>query len=146
VAHGFASFAKFFPEGKAWLAAREEALWRELGVDGAANGQPVFDDQYLSTGGQLHELIAGHDRFVADLRPLAFARLGLARGAALACHPYDLCAELIAREAGCVVTAPDGRPLRAPLDTTTPVAWTGYANRALARRLAPALRRVLARK
>jgi len=26
------------------------------------------------------------------------------------------------------------------------VAWTGYANRALARRLAPALRRVLARK
>ena len=29
-----------------------------------------FEDQYISTGGQLYELMAGHDRFVADLRPL----------------------------------------------------------------------------
>ncbi|MBI5424785.1 MAG: inositol monophosphatase [Opitutae bacterium] len=146
VTHGFASFAKFFPEGKSWIAAREEALWRALGVSGAAGGQPVFDDQYLSTGGQLHELIVGHDRFVADVRPLAFERLGLARGAALACHPYDICTALIAQEVGCVVTALDGKPLRAPLDTTSPVAWVGYANRVLARRIAPALRRVLARQ
>ncbi|MBI2512450.1 MAG: inositol monophosphatase [Opitutae bacterium] len=144
LAHGFASVAKFFPAGKAWLAEIEVRLLRELG-----EGNDVFDDQYLSTGGQLHELIAGHDRFVADLRPIAFARLGLggaecgSAGGALACHPYDICTALIAREAGCVVTAPDGKPLRAPLDTTTPVAWTGYANRALARRIAPVLRRVL---
>lgn len=144
VAHGFASFAKFFPEAKAWLAAREEALWRELGIEGASGGQPVFDDQYLSTGGQLHELIMGHDRFIADLRPIAFAALGLGRGAALACHPYDICTALLAEEAGCVVRAPDGRALRAPLDTTSPVAWVGYANRTLARRIGPALRRVLA--
>lgn len=144
VAHGFASFAKFFPEGKAWLAAREEELWRRLGIAGARGGQPVFDDQYLSTGGQLHELVTGRDRFVADLRPLAFAALGLTDGVALACHPYDICVALIAQEGGCVVTAPDGRPLRAPLDTTSPVAWVGYANRALARRIGPALRRVLA--
>ena len=143
VAHGFASFAKFFPEAKAWLAAREERLWRELGLSGASGGQPVFDDQYLSTGGQLYELLMGHDRFIADLRPVAFARLGLGAGAALACHPYDICTALIAQEAGCVITAPDGRPLRAPLDTTSPVAWTGYANRALARRIGPVLRRVL---
>lgn len=145
VAHGFASFAKFFPEGKAWLADREEQLWRALGVSGASGGQPVFDDQYISTGGQLYELIVGHDRFVADVRPVAFARLGLVRGAALTCHPYDICAALIAEEAGCVVRAPDGRALRAPLDTTSPVAWVGYANRALARRLGPVLRRVLAK-
>lgn len=143
VAHGFASFAKFFPEAKAWLAAREEALWRALGISGANGGQPVFDDQYLSTGGQLHELIMGHDRFIADLRPIAFARLGLARGASLACHPYDICTALLAEEAGCVVTAPDGKKLRAPLDTTSPVAWVGYANRPLARKIGPALRRVL---
>ncbi len=135
--HGFAFVAKFFPAGKAWLAEIEERLLRELG-----EGNDVFDDQYLSTGGQLHELIVGHDRFVADLRPLAFARLGLS--GALACHPYDICTALIAREAGCVVTAPDGKPLRAPLDTTSAVAWTGYANRALARRIGPVLRRVLA--
>lgn len=144
VVHGFAMFAKFFPEAKGWLATREEALWRELGIDGAAGGQPVFDDQYLSSGGQLYELIVGHDRFVADVRPIAFARLGLAAGASLACHPYDVCVALIAQEAGCVITTPDGKPLRAPLDTTSPVAWVGYANRVLARRIAPALRRVLA--
>ncbi len=144
VAHGFASFAKFFPEGKAWLATREEALWRELGLSGASGGQPVFDDQYLTTGGQLYELIMGHDRFVADLRPIAFERLRIKASASLACHPYDVCVALIAQEAGCVVATPEGAPLRAPLDTTSPVAWVGYANRALARRIGPALRRVLA--
>ncbi len=136
LAHGFAGFAKFFPPGKVWLAEREATLWRALG------GSPdIFDDQYLSTGGQLYELLMGHDRFIADLRPLAFVALKL--GAPLACHPYDICTALIAQEAGCVVAAPDGRPLRAPLDTTTPVAWAGYANQALARKIAPKLRSIL---
>lgn len=136
LAHGFASFAKFFPPGKVWLAEREEKLWREL-----AGGPDIFDDQYLSTGGQLYELAMGHDRFIADLRPLAFAKLRLA--SALTCHPYDICTALIAQELGCVVTAPDGKPLRVPLDTTSPVAWTGYANRGLARKIGPKLRKVL---
>lgn len=136
VAHGFASFAKFFPPGKTWLAEREEQLWRALGA-----GAEVFDDQYLSSAGQLYELLMGHDRFIADLRPLAFARLRLP--AALSCHPYDICTALIAQELGCVVTAPDGKPLRAPLDTTAPVAWAGYANPALARRIGPKLRELL---
>jgi hypothetical protein len=141
VAHGFASFAKFFPEGKTWLASLEEKLWTKLGVTGNRGGQPVFDDQYLSSGGQLYELLMGHDRFVADLRPIAFAQLNIK--SAMACHPYDLAAALIAREAGCIVTAPDGGPLCPPLDTTTPVAWVGYANATLARRIGPVLRRLL---
>jgi fructose-1,6-bisphosphatase/inositol monophosphatase family enzyme len=136
VAHGFASFVKFFPAGKAWLAKLEEELWRELNA-----GTEIFDDQYLSTGGQLYELLMGRDRFIADLRPLAITRLRLR--SALACHPYDLCTALVAREAGCVVTGADGGPLCAPLDTTSPVAWVGYANVGLARRIGPALRRVL---
>ncbi len=136
LAHGFASFAKFFPAAKAWIAAREERFLRAVGA-----GPDVFDDQYLSSAGQLYELLMGRDRFVADIRPLAF-KATKARGA-LPCHPYDLCTALIAQEAGCVVESPDGRPLHAPLDTTTPVAWVGYANRALARRLRPKLRRVL---
>ena len=136
LAHGFASFAKFFPPGKVWLAEREAKLWRALG------GSPdIFDDQYLSTGGQLYELLMGHDRFIADLRPLAFAELNLS--AALTCHPYDICTALIAQELGCIVTAPDGRPLRVSLDTTSAVAWTGYANRGLARNIAPKLKRIL---
>jgi hypothetical protein len=136
VAHGFASFAKFFPAGKAWLAEREEKLWRALG-----DGTEIFDDQYLSSGGQIHELLAGHDRFVADLRPLAFAALKVR--SSLACHPYDICTALIAQELGCIVAAPDGKPLRAPLDTTSSVAWVGYANPTLARLIGPKLRRVL---
>ena len=136
VAHGFASFTKFFPPGKAWLAEREEKLWRRLGA-----GAEIFDDQYLSSGGQIYELLMGHDRFVADLRPLAFAELRVR--SALACHPYDICTALIAQELGCVVTTPDGKPLRAPLDTTSPVAWVDYANKALARRIGPKLRALL---
>jgi len=134
--HGFASIARFFPEGKALLGAFEEALWRELGLLGQRGGQLVFDDQYLSTGGQLY------DRMLGDLRPPAYAKLGLG-GAALCCHPYDICVELIAREAGCVVEAPGGGPVRAPLDTVSPVAWMGYANPALARTVRPVLRRLM---
>jgi fructose-1,6-bisphosphatase/inositol monophosphatase family enzyme len=136
LAGGFASFAKFFPPGKAWLTEREVRLWRRLG-----DGMEIFDDQYLSSGGQVYELLMGHDRFIADLRPLAFARLRVR--AALACHPYDICTALIAQELGCVITAPDGKPLRTPLDTTTRVAWVGYANPALARRIRPKLRALL---
>jgi fructose-1,6-bisphosphatase/inositol monophosphatase family enzyme len=136
VAHGFASFAKFFPPGKAWLAEREEKLWRRLGA-----GVEIFDDQYLSSGGQIYELLMGHDRFVADLRPLALAKLRVR--SALTCHPYDICTALIAQELGCVITAPDGKPLRALLDTTSPVAWVGYANPALARIIGPKLRALL---
>jgi hypothetical protein len=139
--HGFASVVKFFPETKARAAALDEALWRELGLHGKAGGARVFDDQYLSTGGQLHELLVGHDRFVADLRPELLAREGMA--ATLCCHPYDICTALLLEAAGGVVERPEGGALRAPLDTTTPVAWVGYANRALAARMRPALRRVL---
>lgn len=139
--HGFASFAKFFPAGKAATAALEEALWGELGI-GQTPGSPlVFDDQYISTGGQLYELLAGHDRMVADVRPRIFARLGLA--SELTCHPYDICTELILREAGGVVEDGAGGRVRGPLDTTSPVTWVGFANRTLARAASPILHRLL---
>jgi fructose-1,6-bisphosphatase/inositol monophosphatase family enzyme len=139
--HGFASIAKFFPDGKAWLGELEETLWAELHRDEPPGATLVFDDQYISTGGQLYELIVGHDRFVADLRPLVFAHLG--RMSSLTCHPYDLCTALLLEAAGGVIEAPMGGPVRAPLDTTSPVAWVGYANASLARRARPVLRRLL---
>jgi fructose-1,6-bisphosphatase/inositol monophosphatase family enzyme len=140
--HGWASFARFFPAAKPLLAAFEETLWRELYGAAAVPGLAVFDDQYLSTGGQFHELLVGHDRMLGDLRPLAFATLGL--DTALSCHPYDCCTVLLLEEAGCVVTDPRGAPLDAPLDTTSPVAWVGFANPALAAHVRPALDRALA--
>jgi fructose-1,6-bisphosphatase/inositol monophosphatase family enzyme len=130
---GFAAVSRFFPAGKARLAQLEEELWREL----YGSAPVIFDDQYICTGGQLHELIVGHDRFLADLRPLVVPRGGLT------CHPYDICTALIAREAGCVVEDPRGGALRAPLDTTTPVTWAAYANPALARHIRPVLRRLI---
>jgi fructose-1,6-bisphosphatase/inositol monophosphatase family enzyme len=140
--HGFASFAKFFPDGKALTAQIEEALWSEL--YGSVKGSPlVFDDQYISTGGQLYELLAGHDRMIGDIRPLVFAKLGIE--SSLTCHPYDICTELILREAGGIVESPDGKPLRTALDTTTPVSWIGYANPVLAKQIRPILRRLMKR-
>ena len=139
--HGFASFAKFFPDGKALTAQLEEALWRELYGDGPKSSPLVFDDQYISTGGQLYELLVGHDRMIGDIRPRVFNKLGIQTS--LTCHPYDICTELIMREAGGVVESPEGRPLNGKLDTTSPVAWMGYANETLARQVRPILRRLI---
>ncbi len=141
---GFASVVKFFPEAKVETAALEEALWGGLGLLGLEGGSRVFEDQYTSTGGQLHELITGKDRFVADLRPLTLPAAGYPE--ALCCHPYDLCTALLLEAAGGVVEDPRGGAPRARLDTTSPVAWVGYANAKLARRMRPVLRRALAER
>ncbi len=141
--HGFASLVKFFPEAKALTAGVEEDLWRELGLFLKDGGARVFDDQYISTGGQLYELLVGHDRMIGDLRPLLLPRSGAP--AALCCHPYDICTALLLEAAGGVIEGADGKALRAPLDTTSPVAWVGYANKALARRIRPALKKALAK-
>lgn len=145
--HGFAMVSRFFPGARDELAAIDEEIVRSVLGPPPPGRALCFEDQYLSSGGQLYELIAGHDRFNADLRPL-LDRVLAARGEPppLACHPYDLCGALIALEAGVVLTAPDGSPLDAPLDLDTPVAWVGYANAALRARVEPALRQALRRR
>jgi fructose-1,6-bisphosphatase/inositol monophosphatase family enzyme len=140
---GFASFARFFPEAKGLLAEFEGSLWNRLYVIGNAGDPLIFDDQYMCSGGQLFQLLTGRDRMLGDLRPLAFAKLGL--DSAVACHPYDVCTALIAQEAGCPIGDPQGRPLDAPLDTVTPVAWIGFANRELEAHVRPALAEMLER-
>ena len=144
IAHGFAMIARFFPGAREELAAiDEEIVRRVLGPVKPGKAQ-CFEDQYICSGGQLYELIAGHDRFVADLRPLVEPVLQ-ARGLKLGicCHPYDLSTELIAREAGVLVTDAAGGPLRAPLDIEADVAWAGYANQAIRAQIEPVLQDVL---
>lgn len=137
---GWASFAKFFPPAKPLIAEFEERVWAEIYGEVPAD-LAVFDDQYVSTGGQIAELTLGRDRMLGDVRPLAFAQLGME--SSIACHPYDICTSLVLTEAGGVVLDPWGDPLDAPLDTTSAVAWVGYANPKLAETIAPAVERAV---
>ena len=144
IAHGYAGIARFFPGARDELAAIDEAIVRGALGPPAAGKAHCFEDQYASTGGQLYELMAGHDRFIADLRPLLRPILS-SRGLppALACHPYDICCALIAEESGVIVTDADGRPLDAPLDIEAEVAWAGYANRHVRAQIEPLLQQAL---
>jgi fructose-1,6-bisphosphatase/inositol monophosphatase family enzyme len=141
IAHGFATISRFFPGVRAELAAIDDEVAATLLGPPVAGKAQLFEDQYISTGGQLYELMAGHDRFVADLRPLFERRR--AGGPALCCHPYDLATELIARELGIIVTDEFGRPLNAPLDVGSDVAWIGYANAQLRHVVEPVLQQIL---
>jgi len=144
IRHGFAGLARFFPGAREELAAIDEEVVRGALGDVEFGKAHCFEDQYLSSGGQLYELIAGHDRFIADLRPLMepmLRRRGLKLG--ICCHPYDVCTELIARELGVIVTDAHGASLNPPLQIEAEVAWCGYANTQIRAEIEPLLRRAL---
>ncbi len=135
--HGFASVTNFFPGTKILAAEVMEHLARRLVGPADVTRATVFDDQYISTGGQFYELIAGHDRFIADLRPIFYRMQNQPEG--LCCHPYDCATMLVALEAGVLLTDGLGNPLDGPLDTTTGVSWAGYANDTLRATIEPLL-------
>lgn len=146
IEHGFAMISRFFPGGKDILSKVEEELAEALIGPIQSGKARLFEDQYICTGGQFYELMAGHDRFNADLRPnleSVIAERGQSLG--ICCHPYDVCTELIAREMGIHISKPDGAPLDAPLDTTSPIAWVGYANRQLRDSIEPIFTTLLSR-
>ena len=101
----------------------------------------MLDDQYISSGGQLALLATGTYRAIVD------ARVSLNRTQNLGIQtakPYDMAgAVLVAIEAGCVVTAPDGSALDFPIDTTTEVEFAGYRNASTAEPFTEALRQKL---
>jgi fructose-1,6-bisphosphatase/inositol monophosphatase family enzyme len=138
IAHGFATISRFFPGARDELASIDEEIVRAA-LGPAPHGKALcFEDQYISTGGQLYELIMGHDRFIADLRPLM--RIGMC------CHPYDICTSLIAREAGVTVSDVFGKPLQVPLDVRTDVAWAGFANAHIRTQIEPLLQAALRKR
>jgi len=147
IAHGFAMISRFFPGARDELAAIDEEIIDEALGPVRSGKAHCFEDQYISSAGQLYELMAGHDRFVADLRPLMdqlLARLGLRLG--ICCHPYDLCTELIARELGVIITDMGGNPVRAPLNVENNVTWAGYANRHIQAQIEPLLQKALRKR
>ncbi|HTE43914.1 MAG TPA: inositol monophosphatase family protein [Gemmatimonadaceae bacterium] len=147
IAHGFSTVSRFFPGVRDVLSAIEDEMVHEVLGPPLAGKAACFEDQYLSTGGQLYELMAGHDRFIADVRPLMqplYAERGLPRG--LCAHPYDICTALIAEELGVVVTDADGSPLDGPFDVESDSSWIGYANERIRALVEPALQRALRRR
>jgi fructose-1,6-bisphosphatase/inositol monophosphatase family enzyme len=135
--HGFATISDFFPGTKVLAGEVMEHLVRHLIGPADVTRATVFEDQYISTGGQFYELIAGHDRFNADLRPLFYKIQNQPEG--LCCHPYDCAAMLVAQEAGIILTNGLGQPLDGPLDVTTGISWAAYANPQLQDAIEPIL-------
>lgn len=147
IEHGFSSVVRLFPGVRDELAAIDDELVERLIGPPVAGKVRCFEDQYASTGGQLYELIAGHDRFLADLRPRLKGLLG-ARGlpVPLCCHPYDICTALIAEELGVLIRNPEGGALDCALNLEEDVAWVGYANQSLLERIEPVLISILERR
>ena len=147
ISHGFAMISRFFPGARDVLAEIDEELIRAVLGPVQKGKTHCFEDQYLSTGGQIYELIAGHDRFNADLRPLmdkVLVQQGLELG--ICCHPYDICTELIARELGVIITDEYGQPLRTRLDVDENLCWVGYANEKIHATIEPVLQQILKKR
>lgn len=134
LAHGFATVFNPFPATRVLAGQLMDHIVERLDADPTKS--TIFDDQYISTGGQHYELAVGHDRFNADLRPV-FYRIQGQGSRGLCCHPYDCAAALVAQEAGVIITDESGRPLDGPMDTTSDLCWIGYANATLRKRIEP---------
>jgi hypothetical protein len=141
---GFSQIARFFPPGRAILAQIDDELIEELAPDAPVGKAILFEDQYISSGGQLYEVLVGHDRFIADLRPLLYNRLAQeGKKIGLVCHPYDVAAHLIGTEAGVIITDEYGQVLNPPLDVTSPVGWMLFANEHIQQEVQPVLEKLL---
>lgn len=141
--HGFGQVSNFFPGTKQVASELMERISHAT-LGAVQIGQAtIFDDQYISSGGQMVELMMGRDRFCCDLRPLLYRiierRTGATVDRGLQCHPYDIAGLAAAYKAGVILTDGLGAPLDAPMDVSTPVHWCGYANAALQRSIEPVI-------
>ncbi len=147
--HGFAQVANFFPGTKVLASELMETIAAAVLGRVEPGDASVFDDQYMTTGGQMIELMLGHDRFCCDLRPLFYRILetqGVSVARGLECHPYDCAGMLVAQQAGVILTDGFGASLDAPMDVQTGVHWCGYANENLRQQIEPVIQNWLARK
>ena len=142
--YGFVSFVNFFSHGKTVIAALEEEFLHQALAQHAGAAAPVFEDQHLSSAGQLHALWQGQLRLVVDVRP-QLNRIWRAQGkpAVLCAHPYDLATWLIAHEAGVVMLSPNGAAFESAAEAVSDTGWIGFAHQALAERYRALLLRML---
>jgi hypothetical protein len=141
---GFGQIARFFPPGREILARIDDELVQNLFPDAAEGKTLVFEDQYISSGGQMYEMLMGHDRYVADIRDVLFAKMardGKKKGHI--CHPYDICTILIGLEAGLEITDSKGMPFNARFNLLDDVGWIAYANKEIQNLVEPVLLKLL---
>ncbi len=133
---GFLTVVGCFPGTRRLAADLAERIAERLA---AVTALPqFFDDQYISTGGQMSQLMTGRDRCCIDLRPLFNRILGRSdEDRFVEVHPYDAAGLLAAQNAGVVVTDGFGRRLDAPLDVKTGLHWCGYANTSIQQLIEP---------
>jgi len=137
---GFGQIARFFPPGRAVLAQIEDEMIEILYPDAPEGKTMVFEDQYISSGGQMYEILMGHDRYVADIRDVLFAKMareGKKKGHI--CHPYDICTFLIGKEAGVQFTDSQGNDLDTPFNLLAEVGWIAYSNASIRALVEPVL-------
>lgn len=138
VDRGYFPFFRYLPNQRPHLARIEAEFFARLERCEGADTSSCYDDQYISSGGQLALLAEGRYRMAADLRAWLGAREPRSRS--IATHPYDLAgAVLIAREAGAIVESADGTDLDFAIDCTTPISFVAFANAATRARLRPHL-------
>jgi len=137
---GFGQVSNFFPGTKVLASELMERIVEVTLGQLRPGSADVFEDQYISSGGQMAELLLGHDRFCCDLRPLFYEIIHKQTGTTVRgveCHPYDVAGLLVAKQAGLIVTDGFGKPLDCPMDVHTGVHWCGYANEALQKAIQP---------
>lgn len=124
---GFATVLSMFPGTRQLAASLAERIAERCGV--MTSLPTVFDDQYISCGGLMYQLMTGRDLCCLDLRPqfnLILGRCGDERF--IESHPYDLAGLLAVQSTGVIMTNGLGQPLNARLDVHSGVDWCGYAN------------------
>jgi len=141
VDHGYFPFFAFHPDMREEVARLAADFFARLEDREGAELSHCYDDQYISSGGQLALTALGTYRMVVEAR----AHLAERRGRPTqVCKPYDVCgAVLCAREAGCVVLGLNGEQLDVELDVSSPVCFAAFANESTRRRAWPHLEAAL---
>jgi hypothetical protein len=140
----FATVLSMFPGTRQLAAELAEQIAERCDV--MTNLPTLFDDQYISCGGLMYQLMTGRDLYCLDLRPQFNQILGRSDDDRfIESHPYDLAGLLTAENAGVIMTDGLGQPLNGPLDVHTGVGWCGYANPTIRQLVEPIVQEWLAK-
>lgn len=145
IEHGFLPIVLYFEGYKKVLGSIADKLTEKITGPVHKGISRVFDEQYISSGGQLANLVTGKYRGVIDIRPFLGRITGTPFG--LCAHPYDLCTKLIADRAEAIIDCfgvyTDRIEKKVPLDAKTDVGFIAFANERIKNQVEPALREIL---